>query len=114
MTWIARSRSRGDWLCVAKRVTSTVAPQALLLLLNHPWLQEQARHLAERLIREAPNEGSARIERAYQLLFGRSPGDAELAVAQGIVAGGDPAVANGGWIDLAHVLLCSNEFIYVD
>ena len=96
-----------------KRVTSTVAPQALLLL-NHPWLQEQARHLAERLIREAPNEGSARIERAYQLLFGRSPGDAELAVAQGIVAGGDPAVANGGWIDLAHVLLCSNEFIYVD
>jgi len=96
-----------------KRVTSTVAPQALLLL-NHPWLQEQAKHLAERLIREAPENESSRIERAYQLLFGRRPSDEELVVAQTIVAGGEPTVPNGGWIDLAHVLLCSNEFIYVD
>jgi hypothetical protein len=96
-----------------RRVTSMVAPQALLLL-NHPWLQEQAKHLAERLIRESPDEDSSRIERAYQLLFGRRPTDAELAVAQAIVTGGDPIVPNGGWIDLTHVLLCSNEFIYVD
>ena len=96
-----------------KRVTSTVAPQALLLL-NHPWMQDQARHLAERLIREAPEDPAARVTRAYRLLFGRTPNDKELAIAQQIVAAGDPAVPNGGWIDLAHVLLCSNEFIYVD
>ena len=96
-----------------KRVTSTVAPQALLLL-NHPWMQDQARHFAERLVREVPEGDAARIQRAYQLLFGRKPKDAELAVAQAIVLGADPAVANAGWVDLAHVLLCSNEFIYID
>jgi len=96
-----------------KRVTSTVAPQALLLL-NHPWLQEHARHLAERLIREVPDDDSSRIERAWQLLFGRRPGDAELAIALQIVTAGDPAVPNDGWIALSHVLLCSNEFIFVD
>lgn len=96
-----------------KRVTSTVAPQALLLL-NHPWMQDQSRHLAERLIREVPHDEAARINRAYRLLFGRSPTKPERAIASQVVAAGDPAVANGGWIDLAHVLLCSNEFIYVD
>ena len=96
-----------------KRVDSTVAPQALLLL-NHPWMQEQAKHLAERLIREAPRDDSARIEFAYRLLFSRGPSQAERAITQQIVAAGDPAVPNGGWIDLAHVLICDNEFVYVD
>jgi hypothetical protein len=96
-----------------KRVTSTVAPQALLLM-NHPWMQDQARHFAERLLREVPEGNATRIERAYQLLFGRKPKDAELTVAQTILQGADPAVANAGWVDLAHVLLCSNEFIYID
>jgi hypothetical protein len=96
-----------------KRVTSTVAPQALLLL-NHPWMQDQARHFAERIVREVPEGDAARIERGYQLLFGRKPMDAELTVAQTILQGADPAVANAGWVDLAHVLLCSNEFIYID
>ena len=96
-----------------KRVTSTVSPQALLLL-NHPWMQDQARHFAERLVREVPAGDAARIERAYQLLFARKPKDVELNVAQTILQGADPAVANAGWLDLAHVLLCSNEMIYVD
>jgi hypothetical protein len=96
-----------------KRVVSTVAPQALLLL-NHPWLHEQARHLAERLMREVPTTEVDRIHRAYQLLFGRDPNHAELVIAREIVAGGDPAVPHAGWIDLAHLLLCSNEFVYID
>ena len=96
-----------------KRITSTVAPQALLLM-NHPWMSDQARHFADRLTSEVPEGDVARIERAYQLLFGRKPKDAELTVAQTILQGADPAVANAGWVDLAHVLLCSNEFIYID
>lgn len=89
-----------------RRVTSTVAPQALLLL-NDPWMHEQARHLAERLERDLLQNDAARISRAYQLLFGRVPQDAELSIAREIVAA-------GGWGDLAHVLLCSNELIYID
>jgi hypothetical protein len=48
------------------------------------------------------------------LLFGRDPNHAELVIAREIVAGGDPAVPHGGWIDLTHLLLCSNEFVYID
>ncbi len=96
-----------------KRGTSTVAPQALLMM-NHPWIYDQARHFAERLVREVPEGDATRLEHAYQLLFGRKPKDAELTVAQTILQGADPALANAGWVDLAHVLLCSNEFIYID
>ncbi|MDA0589675.1 MAG: PSD1 and planctomycete cytochrome C domain-containing protein [Planctomycetota bacterium] len=96
-----------------RRVTSTVAPQALLLL-NHPWMLDQARHLAERLVKDVPEGDAARIERAYQLLYGRKPSDEELTIAQTIIAGDDPALPNCGWVDLAHVLLCSNEMIYTD
>ncbi len=96
-----------------QRTASTVAPQALLLL-NHPFVLEQARHLAERLWREASSDDTARIEYAYRLLFGRSPTDDELAIARGVLSAGDANDPVAVWADLAHVLLCSNEFVYLD
>ncbi|MFM8289336.1 MAG: DUF1553 domain-containing protein, partial [Planctomycetaceae bacterium] len=96
-----------------KRVTSTVAPQALLLL-NHAWMQEQVRHLADRLVRDVPEGGVPRIERAYRLLLGRPPRSEELSLAETLVRTADPAHAEAGWVDLAHVLLCSNEFVFID
>ncbi|MBM4075083.1 MAG: DUF1553 domain-containing protein [Planctomycetes bacterium] len=96
-----------------KRTTSTVAPQALLFL-NHPFVKDQARHLAERLEREVTNDDSARILRAYELLFGRPPISEELAIALSLIDQTNEAVKRTAWIDLAHVLLTSNEFIYVD
>ena len=53
-----------------KRTVSTVAPQALCSSTIRS-CSRQARHLAERLVREVPGDDNARIERAYQLLFGR-------------------------------------------
>jgi len=96
-----------------KRGTSTVAPQALLLL-NHAWVHEQARHLAERAAASAPQETTERIDWLYRWLFARVPRPEEVTIACEIVAAGDAAIANAGWIDLAHLLLCSNEFVYVD
>ena len=96
-----------------KRTTSTVAPQALLLL-NHAWVHEQARHLAERAMAAVPEDSAARIEWLYQWLFARPPKPEELAIAREVVAAGDASLPPAGWIDLAHLLLCSNEFVYVD
>ena len=96
-----------------KRVTSTVAPQALLLL-NHPWMLDQAGHLAERLIREVPGDDTRRLELAYELLFGRRPHDDERTIAQSILAEADATDPNSAWVSLAHVLLCTNEMIYMD
>lgn len=99
---------------VESRGVSTVAPQALFLM-NHPFTHEVSLNLAERLLKEIPQEqpdcDRLRIGRAYQLLYGRNPSEVEVEIAQGILQGTDEAT---GWKDLSHVLLCSNEFVYVD
>jgi len=100
-----------------QRNVSTVAPQALLLL-NHPFALEQAKHLAERLIREVPqnppNAETARIQHAYRLLFGRPPIAEEIGIARQLVASSERPTEAASWTDLTHLLLCSNEFVYVD
>ena len=96
-----------------KRTVSTVAPQALLFL-NHPFVFTQARSLAERLAALAAGDDNARIERAYQLLFGRSARPEELEVCRGFLFRSGRPRAEADWPGLAHLLLCSNEFVYVD
>lgn len=93
-----------------KRNVSTVAPQALFLL-NHPFARSQAKELAARLLREVPQGDEARIHRAYELLFGRRARDAEVKICLQVLSRMNPERA---WTELAHVLLCSNEFVFVD
>jgi hypothetical protein len=98
---------------VEKRTVSTVAPQALFLL-NHDFTLTQARRLAERLARDVPEGPENRIRHAYRLLFGRSATAEEVAVLRTLL---DRAGLRGdadAWRDLAHVLLCCNEFAYLD
>ena len=56
----------------ARRNVSTVAPQALELL-NGEFVNRQARHFADRLIREAGSDVDRQIRRAYRLALGREP-----------------------------------------
>jgi hypothetical protein len=57
----------------AKRLVTTVAPQALTLF-NGDFVNRQARHLAERLLQEAGSDPERQIERAYRLALCRPPG----------------------------------------
>lgn len=100
---------------VDKRVVSTVAPQALYLM-NNPFVMEQAKALAKRLLTEVPADDAARIRKVYDMLYGRAPTLAELEVGHGILAdavkaGDSPEAA---WTAYGQVLLCANEFIYID
>jgi hypothetical protein len=96
-----------------ERTVSTVAPQALLFL-NHPFVFTQARRLAQRLAAEVPGDNNARIERAYQLLFGRAARQEEREVCLAFLCRPGTARTAADWPGLAHLLLCSNEFVYVD
>ena len=96
-----------------KRMISTVAPQALLFL-NHPFVFTQARFLAERLATDASGGDDARIERAYQLLFGRCARPDEREVCRGFLYRSGRPRAEADWPGLAHLLLCTNEFVYLD
>ena len=100
----------------AARPQTTVAPQALALF-NGEFAREAAVHFATRLKREAGDDPTKQIERAFQLAFNRVPSKVERITAvnflreQTATRHADPAVALA---DFCHVLLNSNELIYSD
>ena len=100
---------------VEKRIDSTVAPQALFLL-NHPFVQAQVKALAQRLTRESQTDDRGKIERLYQLLYGRPPTaqEAEVGLAAVASTSSDASAITDAWDQYCQVLLCANEFIYVD
>jgi cytochrome c553 len=91
-----------------RRDASTVAPQALFLL-NHPFVREQARATAVRLLAEPHGDDRARAVRAWRLALGRAPSEGELAVALRHAAKGKDA-----WSSIVHALFASVDFRYVD
>ena len=106
------------------RPTTTVAPQALLLL-NSPQARSWARALAKRSESGVPTDapGAApRIARAYQLALGRLPTRAESKGAVAFVESGAKDYAAAGkpdaralaLADFCQALLGLNEFIFVD
>ena len=96
---------------VAQRSVSTTAPQALFLL-NNEFVKQQAQALAARLAAEVPQDGPERVQRAYEVLFARPASDMETAIAEEFLS--QAADRQEGWIDYAQLLLCSNEFFYVN
>ena len=89
----------------AARNVSTVATQALTLM-NNEFVLNQAELFAERLVREAPGDIDRQIDLAYRIALTRSPTDAEVEVARSLVGG-------QSLVDLTHVMLNLNEFLYL-
>ncbi len=100
---------------VVQRSISTVAPQALALL-NNDFVHQQSRAFAARLHQEAGDDGTKQIERAWWLALSRAPTARERAAAlahlEAQQAASDARAA--ALESLCHVLLNTNEFIYVD
>jgi hypothetical protein len=94
---------------VEKRTEATVAPQALWLL-NHPFVLDRAKVLAGQVMKHS-GDRDGKVRWLYERLFSRVATEEELTLARRIVT--DAAKADG-WIALCQVLLCSNEFLYVD
>ncbi len=95
------------------RSQSTVAPQALFLL-NHPFVIEQSRVVADR-VRAQTSDERRRIRTLYELLFGRVPTRDEFDIGVAFVkpADGNNSTADA-WQAYCQILLCSNEFMYFD
>jgi hypothetical protein len=95
---------------VAQRGQSVVAPQALFFL-NDPLVSDLARSLAARLAREVPEGGAARLHRLYVLALGRLPTRSEIEVGLQLLR---PARHADPWERYCQVILCTNEFTYID
>jgi hypothetical protein len=100
---------------VEQRIDSTVAPQALFLM-NHSFTVAQTKALAARLAKEAPKDDAGRVQWLYQLLYGRPAEKAEVKVGLSALARArrDAKDDELAWEEYCQVLLCANEFIYVD
>ncbi len=89
----------------------TTTPLQKLFLLNSPFMISQADRLANLLLQHS-NDDQQRIEYAYELCFARSATNAEKRKLHGFLR--DTNDAKAAWQQVAHVLLASNELMYVD
>src|SRR5439155_4082825 len=86
------------------RNVSTVPTQALTLL-NDAFVLRQAQMFADRVKQEAGDDPARQIDLAYRIALTRPPSQTELTVAL-------DAIKNQSLVDLTHVLLNLNEFVY--
>ncbi len=89
-----------------KRLTTTVAPQALTLF-NGDFVNRQAKHFADRLRKEAGPEPDRQIHHAYRLALCRPPTSAEVALMQQFLT-------HESLEQMCRVILNLNEFVYSD
>ena len=94
-----------------RRDQTTVAPQALFLM-NHPVAVDAARALIARPEVATAHDPDSKVDRLYQLIYGRAPGVDEGALARELLAGS--TAGTDPWRALAHALLMANEFVFVD
>ncbi len=102
----------------------TTVPSQSLFLLNSPFVREQAKQFAQRLLAEEKLSDEQRMERSHRLALGRSPTQTELAQAREFLAAYLMAQAAqarpeaerrlSAWQSYCQILLCENEFLYLD
>ncbi|MBM4074864.1 MAG: DUF1553 domain-containing protein, partial [Planctomycetes bacterium] len=113
---------------VGRRTVSNVPAQALILM-NDPFVVEQASNWASRLVEETSLTNDERIERIYLTAFARRPTSEEKNQAKeflvGMASSQLDASSNGkvsslaeipksAWIDLCHVMMNVKEFIFLE
>ena len=111
------------------RTTTTVAPQALLMM-NGELVADAATALAEEIVRESTRDGSSdvateedRIQRLYRRVFGRQATTDEIDANLTLLREIETAFAKSepdadrrsrlAWDCLCQTVLASNEFVYV-
>jgi hypothetical protein len=114
---------------IGRRGVSNVPAQALTMM-NNPFVVEQARHWAERVLAEPHATSAARVQSMYLAAFGRPADEQELHDALAFVdvrpaaaelsgegaanpAASSPADELQTWADFAHVLVNLKEFIFI-
>jgi hypothetical protein len=101
---------------VGRRSVSNVPAQALILM-NDPFIHQQAEVWARRTLAE-PGTCGDRIRKMYTRAFGRDPTEIEHAICQDFLKAqsaqlGPAPNALAVWTDLAHALINTKEFLFL-
>jgi hypothetical protein len=102
----------------------TTVPAQTLFLLNNPFVREQALYFAESILADMKMKDGDRIAAVYFRALGRKPAAEEIHTGQEFLAGysadarklGRPedAAKKAAWQSFCQMILCSNEFLYVE
>jgi mono/diheme cytochrome c family protein len=103
---------------MAERPTTTIAPQALHLL-NSPQVRQCARAFARRVAPADTTPVADAVRHAYRIALAREPSETEALDAQAFLQQQMATYApdrrrDAALTDFCQVLMCLNEFIYVD
>jgi hypothetical protein len=93
-----------------QRIMTTTPTQALLLF-NGDWAVQRAAAFAKRIVNSSGSPRD-RAELAFVVAFGRPPTASEMEGVLELTNGIESK--EGAWTDVCHVLLNSNEFVYLD
>src|SRR5262245_43673676 len=105
-----------------RRNTSNVPAQALILM-NDPFVIEQAKRWAERLLAIPADSFRTRLEQAFRGALARFPTDAEVQAAESFfatqaaarnIAARDTFQDRALWTDFCHVLMNAKEFVFLN
>jgi len=93
----------------------TTTPLQQLYLINSQFLQDRATKLTDLVLGQEKRSTPERIVGAlFQKVYLRNPNEVETAGALKLVLTDGKAPTAKNWQTLAHALLASNEFLYVD
>jgi hypothetical protein len=102
---------------MGRRSVSTVPAQALIMM-NNPFVVQQAEVWAKRVLKATGRTSEQRIQEMYLEAFSRSASVTELKDAVAFLGSQPPAAGSPeelkAWTDLCHVLMNTKEFIFVN
>jgi hypothetical protein len=101
----------GIFTTPVRNVTTT--PTQSLFLINGPWMLSRATAFSRRIARDSSATLEQQVATAYALALGRPPTESESADAVTFLQT-TSATSADALVDLCHVMLNSNEFLYVD
>jgi hypothetical protein len=104
---------------IGERSTTTAATQALALM-NSPFVRQRAEKLFQRVMPRPNGALPTTIDEAYRIALGRVPTGDERQRMQAFIEkqtasyGRSPKGMEQALTDFCQVLLCLNEFVYID
>jgi hypothetical protein len=100
------------------RSRTNVAPQALFLM-NSQFAIDRSRGLAARLLKQSELSDADRIRQAYLIALGRQPDTNEIDSGLTYISNLEKKLGTGdvnqtAWASFCHVLVATNEFLYLE
>jgi Protein of unknown function (DUF1553) len=106
---------------VAQRPTTTIAPQALLLM-NNPNIRSYAKAFAKRIVADDMTPMEEAVQSGYLIALAREPTADEMTDGVAFIQQQTESYRSSGKsearelavADFSQILMCLNEFVYVE